>query len=190
MGLWDARVSAVTRGSGISLGGLVAAAVLVLCGCAAEEQAAPTQESPSTEDESPSPENPEDLALEAYEGMWDAYIEASHDGDTDPEDLDRYAMGQAAEHIRENLAERVEAGEVATGEPSFAPEVAEVEEHSVVLHDCMDATDWLRVDAESGEPVEEVSGDPVHRPVHATAEYDALSWRISELLIGQLDDPC
>lgn len=159
---------------------------LMVTGCASEsgtDRSDPTPTPTQTEESA----SAEDLALEAYEDMWAVYVEASHSGESDPAELDRYATDQAAEHIRETLGERADAGEVARGEPVLSPEVGEVSDDEIVVDDCVDVSEWVREDAESGELIEEQSEDPVQRRVEATAEYDGLSWRVSEFLIGQRD---
>ncbi|QVQ53366.1 hypothetical protein J4H86_06295 [Spiractinospora alimapuensis] len=161
---------------------VVAVLVVLVSACAQEHSETPEVEEPES-----APPSDEELALEAYEGMWDVYIEASQEGEAAPSDLERYAMGQAAEHILGTLSERAEAGEVALGRPEISPDVGDVGDTEIVIDDCVDSSEWLRGDAESGEALEDDPTEPLMRRVEATVVYDGLAWRVEEFLIGQRD---
>lgn len=146
--------------------------------CTSGEESTPEPEEPPSP---PAPEEAaEDSALEAYEGMWDVVVEASHEGDPDPADLENYASGEALALMRQTLEGVAEDGAQAQGEPALSPEVLETapegEPTSAEVLDCMDGTEWVE-DEETEE-----SG---HRQVDATVETDGLSWRVSELRIWE-----
>ena len=71
---------------------------LVLTGCTAQDDGAvePAEESSPSE----APASPEDEALDAYDSMWEVVVEASHEGELDPPDLERYATGDALASCR------------------------------------------------------------------------------------------
>lgn len=163
-------------------------AVLAVSGCASSPENDTTPMSSPAGEERASPEA-EEQALEAYTGLWQAVVEQARAGEVDEAELERYATGQALEFARQSLEERASAGEVARGEPSFSPETARVDQDTdtVEIQDCMDSTAWLREDAQTGDLIEEEPEGPVQRRVEASAEFDGLSWRVSELLLGQVD---
>lgn len=133
---------------------------------------------------SPSAPTVEELALEAYEGLWDVVVEQSRTTDPDYSALERYAEGEALELAEHGLGAESEEGVVARGEPSFAPE-ASAQGDVVEIEDCVDSTAWLREDAESGELLEDVPEEPITRRLEATVSSDGLAWRVSDLRIWE-----
>ncbi|GAB3474674.1 hypothetical protein GCM10027440_05420 [Nocardiopsis coralliicola] len=138
-------------------------------------EATPTSASPSP------PPSPEEQALDAYMGLWDVIVDNSRTTDPDYSQLDEYAEGQAAELAEHGLG--AEAGEhvVSRGAPEHDAEVSAIEGDTAQIEDCMDSSSWLREDAETGELVEEEPEGPLLRRVEATASFDGLKWRISEM---------
>ncbi|WP_146165669.1 hypothetical protein [Murinocardiopsis flavida] len=161
--------------------------MITLGGCALMSENEPSASPAPSGNPSPSKStlSTEDAALEAYEGMWSIVVENSHTTEPDVTDLDRFAKGEALELAKHGLG--AESGEnvIARGEPEFSPEVTSVDEKndSAEIKDCLDSTNWLREDADTGELIEEEPTSPIRRTVEATADYDGLTWRISQLRI-------
>ncbi|MBE2997186.1 hypothetical protein IDM40_00505 [Nocardiopsis sp. HNM0947] len=149
--------------------------------CTAEEEPAPAPEEPS---EPPSPEEAaEQSALEAYEGMWEIVVEASHDGNPDPDELENYASGDALALMRHGL-ESAEDDGAFEGEPDLNPEVVEREPQenpeTVELIDCADGAEWT---GSESSPSDDASAGT--RQIDATVTDDGLAWRVSELRIWE-----
>ncbi|WP_157036374.1 hypothetical protein [Streptomonospora alba] len=166
----------------------VVLAVFVAAGCTSSNDgpAAPTA-SPSQAKTS-SPPSVADEAMGAYTGLWGAITKQSRSTEPDLTALERYATGQALEYARDNLRGRAEDGVVAKGAPSHSAEIAEIdaEAGTAEIHDCMDSTEWLQHDAETGELIEEKPDEPIHRQVEATVHQNGLTWKVSDLLLGQI----
>jgi len=120
--------------------------------------------------------------------MWDVIAEQSHSSDPDTAALKPYATGQALEFAQSNLQERAADGVVARGQPSHSPEVTAVDGQNgtVEIRDCVNTTEWLQEDAETGELIDEKSDQPIRRQAEATVQADGLTWKVSELLLGQI----
>lgn len=166
---------------------LGAAGVLLLAtavtgtACTPEDEPAPIPEGSS---EPPSQEDAaEQSALEAYEGMWDVVVEASHEGEPDPDDLENYASGDALALMRHGLDSAEDDGGF-DGEPDLNPEVVEREPQAnpetVELIDCADGAEWTG--GESSPSDEPSTGT---RQIDATVTDDGLAWRVSELRIWE-----
>lgn len=163
-------------------GALLVAVAAASTACTAEDQPAPAPEEPSAP---PSPKDAaEQSALEAYEGMWDVVVEASHEGDPDPDDLENYATGDALALMRQTLESAAEEEDGFQGEPVLNPEVVELEPsgepESAELLDCVEGDEWTGT--ESSPESDDLGGT---RQVDATVEGDELSWRVSELRIWE-----
>ena len=162
-------------------GVLLLAMAAVGTACTAEEEPAPAPEEPP---DTPSPEEAaEASALEAYEGMWNVVVEASHEGERDPNELGNYASGDALALMRQTLETAADEPDGFQGEPVLNPEVVELdpaeEPETAELLDCVEGDEWTGIDA-SPE-----SADPGTRQVDATVEDDGLAWRVSELRIWE-----
>ncbi|WP_460854733.1 hypothetical protein [Nocardiopsis coralliicola] len=166
----------------------VAAVVLaaVAAGCTGEvsNPSGPTSPEPGPSSASPSPSlSPEEKALDAYMGLWGVIVDASRTTDHDYAELDEYAEGQAAELAEFGLGAEADEDVIARGEPTHDPEVTSMSDDSAQIEDCMDSTEWLREDAETGELVEDEPEEPIRIRVEATAVHDGLQWRVSEMRI-------
>lgn len=162
----------------------VALVGVLIAGCSGEEGG--TTAPPAEPSGTPSSPTAEDMALEAYEQMWGVVVEASHEGEADPPDLEVYASGDALALMRQTLEGAVEDQAEVTGEPVLDPEVVgvspEADPNSVTILDCADGSDWME-EAETGtEDAEDPSGS---RQIDATVNHDGLSWRVSELRIWE-----
>jgi hypothetical protein len=106
----------------------------------------------------------EQRALAAYEEMWAAFDAAGRAPRADPDDprLGEYAADRALEVLVNGLRRLRERGEVIDGTvelnprvvqltPAGAPDEAEIE-------DCGDSSNWLTVDAATGEVADQPRG--------------------------------
>lgn len=146
----------------------------VLTGCAAQGSGpaeTPARTPPVVA--APASPSPEEMALDAYRGMWDVVVEGSHEGAVGHPDLDEYATGQALE-----LTTAMLRGVHATGEPRMNPEAAEESGNppSVSIKDCIDDSEWT-VPEETTDS-EDRSG---RRTVTATAVSHGERWLVEEL---------
>lgn len=161
----------------IVLGGLLA-------GCAPQEsEPAPApSESPALSEQ----QSGEDLALEAYESMWNVLVEEARNKEPDYSALELYASGDALALVEHGLVAEADEGVVARGSPEFSPEVISTEDTYVEVEDCMDSTSWLRENADSGELVEPSPESPLLRRVEAGVAFDGLAWKVSDLQIWEI----
>ncbi|MCK9872408.1 hypothetical protein [Nocardiopsis dassonvillei] len=158
----------------------------LIAGCAPQEgEPDPQPSGPS--DSSPSPEpTAEEAALQAYESMWDVVVEASHEGESDPPELEQYATGEVLALMRQTLEGAAEDEADVRGEPVLNPEVVEVSPQdnpdTVALLDCLDGSEWVEQDGADPQGEE---GSSSNRQVDAAVNSDGLSWRVSELRIWE-----
>lgn len=163
---WGMRTPAVHR--------VTVMVAVALTGCATQGSD-PVGEAPRTPPSLPAPASPspEELALEAYRGMWGVVVEGSHEGSVGHPDLELYASGQAFE-----LTSAMLHGAVATGEPAMDPEVVDSDlagsPATVSVEDCIDDSAWL---VENGN--EEIEGGP--RLVKATIVANDGEWLVDDL---------
>lgn len=163
-----------------------------LTGCTSQD--APS-EAPSNGEEAssdfPIPEqidDPEEAAIAAYERYWRTVAESGALPDPGYGALAQVASGAALETAQSLAQDALDAGERATGAPSHSAEVTEVfpesDPYRFVVEDCMDSTEWIVVDAETGEPVEgEEYGT---RQVEALVEHVDDRWTVSEVVLREL----
>jgi hypothetical protein len=155
----------------VLLAAVVAVSTLTGCGNSGEG-AAPPVTSPSppapSPPPSPTPSDPvalaEQRALAAYEAMWAAYDEAGRAPEANPDDeqLASYADGRALELLTEGLRSMRDAGLVIEGDVVLSPEVVELSPTATPtearIEDCGDSSNWLSVDAETGEVTDDARG--------------------------------
>ncbi|WP_152529267.1 hypothetical protein [Nocardiopsis chromatogenes] len=163
-----------------------AAGVLaLLAGCASPQSAEKPDPEPATS--APDTSSAEERALEAYEGMMGALVEASLEGATENPEIDWYAKGQAAD-----LTQGMLIGVRASGEPKLHPEVdkvdLEADPPAVIIEDCVDGSDWQVVE----EDVKTIKGNWVEgegpRPYTATVTEEDGSWMVEKLWLGDYGD--
>lgn len=173
------------RSSAAMVGGALMLITLNGCALTGGGEPRPSPEPSRAPTPSETALSPEDAVLEAYEGMWNIVVENSHTTEPDFSALDRYAEGQALELARHGLGAESDENVVARGEPEFSPEVTSLDEQeeSAEIEDCLDSSEWLREDADTGELVEKSPETPIRRKVEATATHDGLAWRVSRLRI-------
>ena len=125
-------------------------------GTATPSAPSPSETSPSTT--SPA-DQPEELALAAYLGMWEDYAVAAETSDWRAARLADNATGEALSVMSQGLYASHYNGEVSKGRPVLNPEVTEVdppdEPTTVVISDCGDSSNWLKYDAETDNLVDD-----------------------------------
>lgn len=152
--------------------------VLVLptaCAPTAEETSAVTGAPPSAPEGAGADEA---AALDAYTGMWEAVVTASHGGADGSEDLRRHAVGGALELMTEALEGAREAGTDVSGEPALDPSVRIESSDSAQVTDCLDDSSWRL----TAGPAPSGTGP---RRVDAGLVHDGLAWRVSDLRIWE-----
>jgi len=129
-------------------------------------------------------------ALAAYEGMWAAYDAAGRAPQADPDDpqLGEFAQDRALDVLVSGLSALRDRGEVIEGEVVLHPEVVDLTPAAapteVEIEDCGDSTNWLTVDAQTGE----VRDDPRGRQlVFATVrEVDDGQWKVVDFAVREV----
>ncbi|MFC7326855.1 hypothetical protein [Marinactinospora rubrisoli] len=148
-----------------------AAVLLLTAGCGGSSDSA--TDPAATPAASPAPAT-EEAAVQAYTDMWDIVVAASHEGDADPDGLDRHATGDALILMRHALEGAADA-EV-TGEPVLNPRTELTEPDQVEITDCVDDSTWN---------IGGGAGGAGQRRVDAAVTHDGLVWRVSELRIWE-----
>lgn len=104
----------------------------------------------------------EQVAVEAYRGMWDAFVEAARTSDASNPRLARYATGQALELITTSLSNDRSAGVVTKGTPVIKPRIVQPptagQSATVTISDCADATTWLKYKASTDDLADNTPG--------------------------------
>jgi hypothetical protein len=116
--------------------------------------------------------SPEEAALQAYDGLWDALVEGSHQGATDHPYFERFAKDQALELVQDLLT-----GAEAVGEPVRAPEVVDADPDgdppTVWLEDCVEVSPWRFADDPADDDTE-----PSFRLVESTVTLENSAWKV------------
>jgi hypothetical protein len=119
-------------------------------------------------------------ALEAYRGMWRAWVDAGTTSDPTHPDLARYASEQALQSIVRALAINRDKGWVSKGEPVIAPRVESASPPTnpamVRIRDCIDTSNWLNYKA-SGELADDTPGGK--RLVVADVKPSSGVWKVA-----------
>ncbi|WP_436888463.1 hypothetical protein [Nocardiopsis dassonvillei] len=150
--------------------------MVMLTGCATQE-GDPVDEPARTPPALAVPAGPtaEELALDAYRGMWDVVVEGSHEGAVGHPALEEYASGQALEFTTAMLR-----GVAATGEPVLSPEVVGTEPEaaptSVHIEDCVDSSEWLLTEGDEAADTGERK-----RSAEATVVSGEGGWLVADL---------
>ncbi|MFI6242783.1 hypothetical protein ACIBEF_23195 [Micromonospora sp. NPDC050795] len=125
-------------------------------------------------------------AVTAYQGMWDAFVEAAKVSDPDAPDVRRYASGQALRLIVNALYTNREQREVILGELVLDPKVTNLAPAGnpvkVTVLDCVNDEKWLEHKASGGLANDEPGGK--HRTT-ATVEQTAEGWRVSSFILDK-----
>jgi hypothetical protein len=168
-------------------------AVATLSACATESAATlPPLRAPAATDD-PAAAEAASAALAAYTGYLAAAEEAEHEADPHHPDLKKYLADPLLTRVRLSIRDAKEHGAVRTGSLISDPTVTEVNLESVpatvVIQDCLDATNYRMVYADDTDKV--YPGTEVGRYLAtATAtRYDDGRWLISSGAAHR-DQPC
>ncbi|EYR65239.1 hypothetical protein N866_00200 [Actinotalea ferrariae CF5-4] len=117
--------------------------------------ASPTTTPTPTSTADPEVAAAEAAILEAYEGYWDAKVQAFSDPSA-PEapSLTQFAVDTALADVRASVQSLKSSGITVVGEPLLAPEVSDVvlgDTSTATITDCVDVSDWQPIFTESGE---------------------------------------
>ena len=161
----------------------VALVGVLIAGCSGEEggTTAPPAEPSGTQTSLTA----EDTALEAYEQMWGVLVDEARNQEPDYSSLQDYATGDALALVEHGVFAEADEGVVARGAPVLSPEVISKEDSRIEIEDCMDSSDWLREDGQTGDLVEPSPGEPIRRKIDASVTFDGLSWKVAELQIWE-----
>jgi len=123
--------------------------------------------------------DPQTAAVEAYRGMWRAWVAAGATSDPNHPDLTRYASGDALTKARLALQTARDRGLVSKGEPVLNPRIDSAsppaKPRAVRIRDCIDTTKWLTYKA-SGELANDGPGG--RRDVVADVRLRAGTWKV------------
>jgi len=163
------RLAALRRSGSVLIA--VGALLWMLAAMAGCRPSAPTDKaSPSalpTVSSAQSPQSnptgtPQELALAAYRGMWDAYVKAGQTANADEPDLARYTNAVALDRLTGALRAYRDKGQVIKGRIGSSPKVAAGSSAdaatTVRVIDCVDTSDFLVYNASSGDLVNDVPG--------------------------------
>jgi hypothetical protein len=121
--------------------------------------------------------------------MWTAFVEAGRTSDWQSAALGRYVTGVALTHLTRGLYADHLNGVVTRGEPLLNPTVRSVEPADkptkVIVTDCGDSTNALKVRESDGRPVNSVPGG--RRLIDAIVEVQADgSWKVSDFGVHEV----
>jgi len=131
-----------------------------------------------------SPADPRVAALEAYAGMWHAFVVASHSADYQSQSLAHYAAGSALSELTHGLYANYQKGIVTRGEPSFDPKVTIATPAGGTVQasvtDCADSSHWRNY-YKSGKP----AGSPsvARERIEAQLQLFGGVWKVTYLVV-------
>ncbi|WP_335988504.1 hypothetical protein [Glycomyces sp. MUSA5-2] len=130
--------------------------------------------------------DPHEAAVAAFERFMDAFVAASAIPDPASVELATAATGDALRAVTDALQTNLDEGERSEGEPAISDvtvteSALNTDPIQVVVTSCQDTTDWLSVDAETGEPVaDEEYG---RRHIEALVELLDGRWYVTDLAV-------
>jgi hypothetical protein len=121
--------------------------------------------------------------------MWQDFVAAGTSSDWQSPELARHATGIALQKLSRGLYADHQNGVVTRGEPVLDPSVSSVEPATnptrVAVTDCGDSTNFLKYDAETGQPVDNEPGG--RQLINATVELQSDgSWKVSDFGIHEV----
>ena len=163
------------------------ALLLAVAGCTSEdgaEPSAPAESAPSLQVPTPATDDPvaeaEHAALEAYRGMWDAYVEAISIPDPELPALARFAADDALTVLVDGLEQVERDGLAGRGDVVLDPEVIELSPPdtptTAEITDCVDTSD-TEVYRRDGEPYHDTPGG-LRRAEATVREVDSNTWKV------------
>ena len=177
----------------------VGLALLVSGGCTTGDdnaRAAPDDSSSTNMDTSTVPTSTVSVAdrarqdaLAAYRAMWRDFVAAGRTSDWQSPDLGRHATGIALQKLTQGLYADHQNGVVTRGEPVLDPSVSSVEPATnpskVAVTDCGDSTNFLKYNAETGQPVDDEPGG--RQLINATLQLQTDgSWKVSDFGVHEV----
>jgi hypothetical protein len=166
---------------------LTVTAVLLLVGCS-DQAGGQVDGGSSTSAAGPTTTtDPSQAILAAYRGFWADVIEAGKTADWRSPRLDDHATDRALANVRRDYQRLQANGEVVRGTVRLHPSVVSVQGTTAVVHDCNDATDFLRYDAKTGAPKEQRKTDIAEAEV--TLRLVNGSWLVSQTVVKQACKP-
>lgn len=125
-------------------------------------------------------------AINVYIGMWHTMAGAARTSDWRAPALSEYATGKALNTISHGLYADHQNGLVTKGSPKNEPEVAAMiparEPSRITISDCGDSTNWLKYNADTGEPADDRPGG--RRAITAIVDHqDDGRWLVSDFAV-------
>jgi hypothetical protein len=173
---------------------LVVPTTLIAC---SSDAAGDSSASPDTKAATPGPavttpvvpediDDPLEASIAAFERFMHLFVEASAVPDPEHPGLTAAASGDALDSITQALQTRVERGQRSEGQPqllgiSVKDAALDTEPVQVAIVTCQDSTDWIVVDAATGEPVPDE--DYGRRHIEALVERIDGHWYVTRLAI-------
>lgn len=149
----------------------------------------PTQAPASSAPVAPPPSPAEEAgrrASETYIGMWQAMARAAETSNWHSPELGTYASDAALTNITRSLYADHANGVVTRGRLATHPQAAWVEPleepRTVRIDDCTDSTHWLKVFANSGQPVDDSPGGRRSVTAEVLRQPDG-SWRVTRFAV-------
>ncbi|MFF4429807.1 hypothetical protein ACFYZ4_11650 [Streptomyces sp. NPDC001513] len=169
---------------------ITTAVAAVTVGCTKANKAAPPPPSPTA---SPSPSADPQAAektalLGVYRAFWDASLKAYSTGSMKNTGMESVGADKAYAKVQATQIYYRDNGFVMTGAPNLSPQVTALdsaaEPPKATISDCIDSTDYIQVEKQSGEPVETMDKNRRH-----VATYTALkiggAWQIRDFDIAR-----
>lgn len=168
----------------------IATAVLVACGPGSPAPTLSTAPATSATSPASSPPSPTSgtgaaTALDAYRGMWRAYVDASRIPDPQHADLPKYTQGDALKVFVNGLASMQRDGLVGQGDVTLHPKATTVRPNAspptVDIEDCVD-TSKTRLLKTDGSPYADTPGG--RQSAKATvSRLDDGAWRVTSFAL-------
>ncbi|MER6443621.1 hypothetical protein [Streptomyces venezuelae] len=126
--------------------------------------------------------------LDVYRAFWDSQLKVYVSGSMQDTGIEKVAGDKAYSKVQTTRAYYVENGLEVKGAPTHAPQVTALDmtatPPSATITDCLDSTDYFKVDKATGKKVETVDNNRRHM-----ATYQALriagSWQIRDFDISR-----
>jgi len=140
--------------------------------------------SPSAAGSTSAPGDTRTRILDAYTGMWHAYVTAARTADYQPGALSQYAAGDALMILTRSLYDNRRHGVVLRGAPALDPKVTGMtpagNPGSSAVTDCADDSRWLQYTT-AGKPA---GGAPVGRHrIYAQLRLFSSAWKVTNLVV-------
>ncbi|MFD3328613.1 hypothetical protein [Streptomyces sp. NPDC058701] len=178
----------------LAAGAVVTIVAAVTAGCSEGNKAAPPPPSPTaTPGPSADPQAAEKTALlGVYRAFWDAQLKVYASGSTKDTGIEKVAGDMAYSKVQTTRAYYVERGYDIKGAPILSPQVTAMNPAatppSATITDCVDTSDYYKVDKATGKKVETADNNRRH-----VAKYEALhiggAWQIRDFDISR-DNLC